>query len=152
MTIYINWTLDLFVNRGFPVSSSSFPDWSRVKCKINDGFLSKGNVVIIRLPKDIFGPGSVIESGLSQRRNDHNYHHAVVLNATMFLENMHLVLLPMPSYSSMDQSKKSSTNQWLLTQPDEFQQLYISPSHMRRMSNRIILHSQHQEILVIPST
>jgi len=95
-----------------------------VKCKISDGSLSKGNVVIIRLPDDIFGPasGSVIESRLSQRRN--TYHHAVVLNATMFLESMHLELLPMPSYSSMDQSKKSSTD-WLLTQPDEFQQLHI---------------------------
>ncbi|KIM44025.1 hypothetical protein M413DRAFT_373633 [Hebeloma cylindrosporum] len=96
-----------------------------------DGHLpSRGEVVVIRLSEDLFGPGSILDSGrtLPSGVNRHNYHHAVVVDTGLMVVPEHLVVLtvfPMPAYSLPDPVSGLSSTWWLLEQADDFQQLHI---------------------------
>jgi hypothetical protein len=75
----------------------------------------EGEIIIICLSQDLFGPGSVTvisSRNLPSRVNRPNYHHAVVLdiNLEVFESAFAFTVLPMPSYSGIDPiSELSST-------------------------------------------
>ena len=102
----------------------------------------EGEIIVIRLSEDLFGPGSIIESSsnLPSDANRHNYHHAVVLKVGLMVVPEVLVfftVLPMPAYSFPDPVSGLSSTSWLLDQADDFQQLHIpvpyeqAPTHMQ---------------------
>jgi len=91
----------------------------------------EGEIIVIRLSQDLFGPGSIIESSrsLPSRVNRHNYHHAVVVGIGFTVSPEVLILftvLPMPAYSFTDPASGLASTSWLLDQADDFQQLHIS--------------------------
>lgn len=100
-----------------------------------DRFLPReGEIIIVRLAQDLFGPGSSrylnspnIPSGANRR----NYHNAVALSNHLTGPDsegayiLQLTVLPMPSYSMPDRPSGLSSTRWLLSQPDDFQQKHI---------------------------
>ncbi|KAM6488962.1 hypothetical protein JOM56_015598 [Amanita muscaria] len=100
---------------------------------------SQGEIIVVRLSQDLFGPGStsIIGSDLPSRVTRHNYHHAVVLDITLgaFQSVLTFTVLPMPAYSATDPTSGLSSTNWLLGQAVDFQRRHIpvpyeqSPSH-----------------------
>ena len=89
-----------------------------------------GEIIVIRLSEDIFGPGSIIESNsnLPSGATRENYHHAVILRVGLQVVPGGLVLftvLPMPAYSFPDPVSGLSSTSWLLDQAVDFQQRHI---------------------------
>jgi len=102
----------------------------------------EGEIIVLRLSEDLFGPGSIIESSrsLPSDANRHNYHHAVVVRiglSVMPEDFVHFTVFPMPAYSFPDPVSGLSSTSWLLDQADDFQQLHIpvpyeqGPTHMQ---------------------
>jgi hypothetical protein len=91
-------------------------------------FPSQGEIILLRLSQALFGPGSIIGSSrnLPSRSNQHNYHHAVVMDITLhvFDNSIDFTVCPMPAYSYTEPGTLSSTD-WLLNQADDFQQRHI---------------------------
>jgi hypothetical protein len=69
------------------VMSSASPSHVLVSHKYaTDGYLSSvGEIIVVRLSRDLFRPGSIIESSrnLPSRATRYNYHHAVVLGLSL---------------------------------------------------------------------
>ena len=113
-------------------SASPAPSRTLVNHKYGtDGHLpSEGEIIVVRLAQDLFGPGSILPNSrtLPSRVTRHNYHHAVVLgvNVSVFpVPVIHFTVFPMPAYSFTDPVSSLSSTNWLLTQPDDVQQLHI---------------------------
>ena len=93
-----------------------------------DGCLpSVGEIIVVRLAQDLFGPGSQIESShsLPSRATRHNYHHAVAFGVSLEASIIFLTVLPMPMYSFIDPVSGLSSTSWLLDQPGDYQQRHI---------------------------
>jgi hypothetical protein len=109
--------------------SSASPSHILVSHKYaTDGYLpSVGEIIVVRLSQDLFGPGSEIESSrnLPSRATRHNYHHAVVLGVSLKVSLVLFTVLPMPAYSLTDPVSGLSSTSWLLNQADDFQQQHI---------------------------
>ena len=93
-----------------------------------DGHLpSCGEIIVVCLSEDLFGPGSEIQSSrnLPSRATRHNYHHAVVLCIGLSLDLVSFTVLPISAYSFADPVSGLSSTSWLLRQADDFQQLHI---------------------------
>jgi hypothetical protein len=92
-------------------------------------FPSHGEVIVVRLDQDLLGPGSTLGSGrdLPSHATRHNYHHAVVIEASFGLYDhiLRFTVLPMPAYSAIDTISGLSSTKWLLSQPADFQNLHI---------------------------
>jgi hypothetical protein len=85
-----------------------------------------GEIIVVCLSENHFGPGSIIESGrtVSSGSTRHNYHRAVVLGFSVD-SDVHFTVLPMPTYSSTDPTSDLSSTRWLLGQPKDYQQRHI---------------------------
>ena len=93
-----------------------------------DGYLpGLGEIIVICLSEDLYGPGSKIQSSrnLPSRVTRHNYHHAVVLQVLLSGDHVSFTVLPMPTYSYTDPISHLSSTSWLLSQLDDFQQKHI---------------------------
>ncbi|KAF5386637.1 hypothetical protein D9615_001520 [Tricholomella constricta] len=89
---------------------------------------SKGEIILVRLSQDLFGPGSTgIVGSVPSRSTRRNYHHAIVLNIRLhpYESLISSTVCPMPAYSSTDPESGLSSTRWLLNQPDDYQQLHI---------------------------
>jgi hypothetical protein len=90
---------------------------------------SLGEIILLRLSQNLFGPGSIIGSGhnLPSRSNQYNYHPAVVMDIAVHVyENIvGFAVCPMPAYSLTDPGSGLSSTDWLLSQADDFQQRHI---------------------------
>jgi len=91
---------------------------------------SVGEIILLRLSDNLFGPGSIMEStgSLPSGANRHNYHYSIVIGiglkmAPEFLVNF--TILPMPAYSFTDPVSGLSSTRWLLDQAEDFQRLHI---------------------------
>lgn len=87
-----------------------------------------GEVIVVHLSQDLFGPGSTA-SDLSSQAPHHNYHHAVVIGRSYDESFITLTLFPMPAYSAIDPVSRLSSTSWLLSQPEDFQKLHIPVPH-----------------------
>jgi hypothetical protein len=92
-------------------------------------FPSKGEVIIVRLSQDLFGPGSTLGTArdLPSDATCRNYHHAVVIDVLLnvFQSIILFTVLPMPAYSGTDPISGLTSTSWLLSQPADYQKLHI---------------------------
>jgi hypothetical protein len=116
--------------------SSASPSHILVSHKygIDEHLPEHGEIIVIRLSEDLFGPGSVIEStsNLPSHATRKNYHHAVILRAGLQVGPgalVHFTVLPMPAYSFPDPVSGLSSTSWLLDQANDFQQRHIPVPH-----------------------
>jgi hypothetical protein len=90
---------------------------------------SNGEVIVVRLSQDLFGPGSTLGSArdLPSHATRRNYHLAIVIdiNLNVFESIITLTVLPMPAYSATDPISGLSSTSWLLSQPADYQKLHI---------------------------
>jgi hypothetical protein len=84
-----------------------------------------GEVIALRFSQDLFGPGSEIATrNLPSGATQYNYHYAIVIRIVVD-DSISFTILPMPAYSSTDPVSGLSSTNWLLAQPNDFQQLHI---------------------------
>jgi len=89
-----------------------------------DGFLpSVGEVIFVRLPQELRGPGSELETTAG------NDQLAVVLGASYNPSQVVFNVLPITSYSSTNPVTHLSSTRWLINEPGHFQQLHIPVPH-----------------------
>ena len=118
-----------FIQRSFQTMSSALSLVSH-KYAAEKHLPSVGEIILLRLSDNLFGPGSSIENtrSLPSGANRHNYHYSIVMGVSLRMVPELLVLftvLPMPAYSFTDPVSGLSSTRWLLDQAEDFQRLHI---------------------------